>query len=77
MSSSTILSFSLPAKFARLVRHRAGLNGDTLSEFMRDALEQKMKTEAWKEFRAEGARSAKKYQVSPEDIENIVDRFRD
>ncbi len=77
MPQREVISFSLSPDRAKALKKAVAEAGISLSEFLRDALTQKIKLSQWKKIRQKGAKTAKKFRVSPEDIEAIVDEFRE
>ena len=77
MRQREVISFSLPPDGLRALRKAVAREGIKLSEFIRDAVAQKLRSLEWKRIRRKGAETAKKYKISPEDVEAIVDEFRD
>ncbi len=76
MSQREVISFSLPRNQAKELKKTIAREKVTLSKFLRDALAQKLRVSRWKKIRRKGALTAKKHRISPEDIEAIVDEFR-
>lgn len=77
MRQREIISFSLPADRAKALKQAVNQSGMSLSEFLRDAISRKLLANDWKKIRRKGAQTAKKYKISPEGIEKIVDEFRE
>lgn len=77
MRQSQIVSFSLSPEWVRELKSEVAREGVSLSEFLRRAIAQKLRATQWKRIRRKGAATAKKFRVSPEDIEEIVDQFRE
>lgn len=77
MRQSQVISFSLPPEWLRELKAEVGHQGVSLSEFVRKAIAQRLRASQWKRIRRKGAAAAKKFKVSPEDIEEIVDQFRE
>ncbi len=77
MRQREVISFSLPPEGARALKQAVVREGVKLSEFLRAAVTQKIRMLEWKRIRRKGAEAAKKFRVSPEDLESIVDEYRD
>lgn len=72
-----VLSFSLPPSELAQLRRSVKSSGATLSAFVREAIQRRLLDMQWREIRRLGKKTAKKFKVSPEDLEEIVDEFRD
>ena len=77
MGLREVVSISLPPQRARELRRTASDEGVTVSEFLRIAVTQKLRIDHWKKIRKRGAQTARKFKISPEEIEAIVDEFRE
>jgi len=78
MAQRAIISISLSPDRAEELREAVAQEGITVSEFLRDAVAQKLRANQWKKIRRKGAKTAKKFKISNEDqIEAIVDEFRE
>ena len=77
MSQREVISISLPPHRLKELREVVAEEGISMSEFLRKAAVQKLRSTQWKKIRKKGALTAKKFKISPEDIEAIVDEFRE
>lgn len=76
MRQREVISFSLPPQWARSLKKAVREEGMSLSSFLREAILTRLRQREWKKIRRQGARTAKKFAISPEDLEEIVDEFR-
>ena len=77
MRQTEIISFSITPTWAKKIKKAAEIEGRSLSEYIRESVRQRLATQQWKSIRRLGTATAKKYSISPEDIESIVDEFRE
>lgn len=76
MRQREIVSFSIPSDGLRELKKAVSDSRVSLSQFLREAVVQKVRAVEWKRVRRKGAETARRFRVSPEDIETIVDEFR-
>lgn len=76
MRKTAVISVSLAQSLADNLRDLVAREGISVTEFVRDAVRQRMQMFQWRKIRARGAAAAKRHAVSPEDVESIVDEFR-
>jgi predicted transcriptional regulator len=73
---SRLLSVSVPDELADRIESLARSSGRTKSELVRDALRRQLQTEEFAELQTFGRDRAEAVGIGPEDVEDLVDRFR-
>lgn len=71
------ITFSLPPMLAKKAEKLMKAQGKTRSELLREALRRYIEDQEWKKIYKFGEMQAKKLGIRPEQVEDIVDEYRD
>ena len=74
--TSRTITFSLPPEMAAKVEDVMREERRTKSELLREALRRYIEDREWKQILKYGESSARERGLSPEDVEDIVDKYR-
>lgn len=74
--TSRTITFSLPPEMAAKVENVIKEEGRTRSELLREALRRYIEEREWKQILKYGELKAKEKRIAPDDVENIVDKYR-
>ena len=75
--SSKTITFSLPPEMADLVEEVRRREGRTTSELIREALRRYVEEREWRDMLRYGDRRAQAEGLTPEDVERLIDEYRD
>jgi len=74
--TSRTITFSLPPEMADKVEDITKEEGRTRSELLREALRRYIEEREWRQILRYGERKAKEKSIAPEDVEDLVDKYR-
>ncbi len=77
MRIAKVVSISLPPDMNNDIQELAREERRSVSELMREALRQYIALNTWKKAQKQARKVAKKKNISPEDIQNIIDEGRE
>lgn len=76
MRTAKVISISLPPDMNKDIQELAREERRSVSELMREALRQYIALNTWKKAQKHARKVAKQKNISPEDIEDIIDEGR-
>ena len=77
MRTAKVVSISLPPDMNSDIQELAREERRSVSELMREALRQYIALNTWKKAQKQARKAAKKKDISPEDIQDIIDQERE
>ena len=77
MRTAKVVSISLPPDMNNDIQELAREERRSVSELMREALRQYIALNTWKKAQKQARRIAKKKNISPDDIQDIIDEGRE
>ena len=77
MRTAKVVSISLPPDMNSDIQELAREERRSVSELMREALRQYIALNTWKKAQKQARKVAKKKNISPEDIQDIIDEGRE
>ena len=77
MRTAKVVSISLPPDMNSEIQELAKEERRSVSELMREALRQYIALSTWKNAQKQARKVAKKKNISPEDIQDIIDQERE
>jgi metal-responsive CopG/Arc/MetJ family transcriptional regulator len=73
---SKTITFSLPSEMATKVEKVRIEEGRTMSELVREALTRYLQEREWREVFSYGEQRSAELDISPEDVETLIDEHR-